>query len=64
MLNILLNGFVSVQTNSSESIPFILYFIKLHKRDTLSITIGNNVLWNGGPINTNDLDKWIESLTK
>ena len=62
MLNILLNGFVTVQTNSFESIPFILHFIKLHKRDSLSIKIGKKTLWNGGPLTNNDLHRWILSL--
>ena len=62
MLNILLNGFISVQTNSLESIPFILYFIKLHKRDSLSIKIGEKTLWRGGSITKNQLHKWILSL--
>lgn len=62
MINILLNGCITIQSNSSTSIPFILYFIKLHKRDSLSIKIGNSTLWEGGPVTKNDLQEWFNLL--
>ena len=62
MINILINGCITIQSNSSSSIPFILYFIKLHKRDSLSIKLGNNTLWEGGPVTACDLKEWFNLL--